>query len=64
LLRNPGRYRSTAHMVVDIKYILDNMLVKKLRAELRAESEKVKLLELHNLLQEYLDGEFTANFVM
>jgi hypothetical protein len=51
-------------MVVDIKYILDNMLVKKLRAELRGESEKVKLSELHNLLLEYLDGDFTANFVM
>ena len=64
-----GRYRSTAHLVADIRYVLEGVILKKqlLRQAAAAfahDSEREKLAELHSLIVALLEGEFAANILL
>lgn len=59
----PGRYRSTAHLVNDVRYVVDGML-KKARGKLKQESERTKLAEFQTLFTSFLDDEFGARLVL
>jgi hypothetical protein len=63
LLCNVGRYRSNAHLVTDIRYVVDGIL-KKARGKLKQESERTKLAELQALFISFLDDEFGARLVL
>jgi hypothetical protein len=58
-----GRYRSTAHLVTDVRYVVDGIL-KKARTKLKVESERTKLAELQALFISFLDDEFGARIVL
>ncbi len=58
-----GRYRSCAHLVADVRYIVDGLL-KKLRPRFKRDSERTKLAELHALFNSFLEDEFGARLVL
>lgn len=60
----PGRYRSSGHVVADLRYVIETNMLKKARAKLAKESERTKLTELHELFNSFLDHEFAPNLVL
>ena len=59
-----GRYRSSGHVVADLRYVIETNMLKKARAKLTKESERTKLTELHELFNTFLDHEFAPNLVL
>lgn len=59
-----GRYRSSGHVVADLRYVIETNMLKKARSKLTQESERVKLTELHDLFSTFLDHEFAPKLVM
>mmetsp|Transcript_3589 Transcript_3589/g.8168 ORF Transcript_3589/g.8168 Transcript_3589/m.8168 type:complete len:1295 (-) Transcript_3589:416-4300(-) len=58
-----GRYRSGAHFAADARYVVC-VLVKRARAQLKRESERIKLAELSGLLIRYLEEELGPSLAL
>ena len=58
-----GRYRSSSHLVADVRYLVENE-VKKIRPKLQKDSEKTKLAELSSFLITFLEQDFGPKLIV